>query len=220
MMRWVVAASLKFRLLVVPVAAGLLLVGVAQLRHAPVDVLPEFTPPLVDIQTEALGLSAAEVEQLVTVPLEQDLLNGVAFLDQIRSQSLPGLSRIELIFHPGTDVLKARQLVAERLIQAPGGTPNVSKAPVMLQPLSSTSRVMMVGLTSKTRSLIDMSVLAHWKIRPRLMRVPGVANVAVPSGASGRSSSRSRSTPGPWRRTASPCSRSSAPPATPCGFRR
>jgi Cu/Ag efflux pump CusA len=133
----------------------------------------------VDIQTEALGLSAQEVEQLVTVPLEQDLLNGVAFLDQIRSQSLPGLSRIELIFQPGTDVLAARQLVQERLIQAPGGIPNVSKAPIMLQPLSSTSRVMMVGLSSRDVSLIDMSVLARWKIRPRLMAVPGVANVAI-----------------------------------------
>jgi CzcA family heavy metal efflux pump len=178
-MRWIVGSSLKFRLLLVPVAAALLLLGVTQLRHAPVDVLPEFTPPLVDIQTEALGLSAEEVEQLVTVPLEQDLLNGVAFLDQIRSQSLPGLSRIELIFQPGTDVLKARQLVQERLVQAPGGIPNVSKAPTMLQPLSSTGRVMMVGLSSKDVSAIDMSVLARWKIRPRLMGVPGVANVAI-----------------------------------------
>jgi CzcA family heavy metal efflux pump len=179
MMRWIVGSSLKLRLLVVPVAAALLLLGVTQLRHAPVDVLPEFTPPLVDIQTEALGLSAEEVEQLVTVPLEQDLLNGVAFLDQIRSQSLPGLSRIELIFEPGTDVLKARQLVQERLVQAPGGIPNVSKAPTMLQPLSSTGRVMMVGLSSRDVSAIDMSVLARWKIRPRLMGVPGVANVAI-----------------------------------------
>jgi Cu/Ag efflux pump CusA len=118
MMRWIIGSSLKLRLLVVPVAAGLMLLGITQLRTAPVDVLPEFNPPLVDIQTEALGLSAEEVEQLVTVPLEQDLLNGVAFLDQIRSQSLPGLSRIELIFQPGTDVLKARQLVQERLVQA------------------------------------------------------------------------------------------------------
>ena len=179
MMRWIVGSSLKFRLPLVPVAAALLLLGIAQLRNAPVDTVPEFTPPLVDIQTEALGLSAEEVEQLVTVPLEQDLLNGVAFLDQIRSQSLPGLSRIELIFEPGTDVLKARQLVQERLIQAPGGTPNVAKAPVMLQPLSSTGRVMMIGLSSKDVSLIDMSVLARWKIRPRLMGVPGVANVAI-----------------------------------------
>jgi CzcA family heavy metal efflux pump len=179
MMRWIVGSSLRLRLLVVPVAAALLLLGFTQLRNLPMDVLPEFTPPLVDVQTEALGLSAAEVEQLVTVPLEQDLLNGVAFLDQIRSESLPGLSRIELIFEPGTDVLKARQLVQERLIQAPGGIPNVSKAPVMLQPLSSSSRVMMIGLSSKDLSLIDMSVLARWKIRPRLMGVPGVANVAI-----------------------------------------
>jgi Cu/Ag efflux pump CusA len=134
---------------------------------------------MVEIQTEALGLSAAEVEQLVTVPLEQDLLNGVAWLERIRSESVPGLSRIELIFQPGTNVLKARQLVQERLIQAPGGIPNVSKAPVVLQPLSSTSRVMMIGLSSQELSLIDMSVLARWKIRPRLMGVPGVANVAI-----------------------------------------
>jgi CzcA family heavy metal efflux pump len=179
MMHWIVGSSLRLRLLVVPVAAALLLLGFTQLRNVPKDVLPEFTPPLVDVQTEALGLSAAEVEQLVTVPLEQDLLNGVAFLDQIRSESLPGLSRIELIFQPGTDVLKARQLVQERLVQAPGGIPNVSKAPVMLQPLSSTSRVMIIGLSSKELSLIDMSVLARWKIRPRLMGVPGVANVAI-----------------------------------------
>ena len=101
MMRWIVGSSLKSRLLVVPVVAALLVVGFVQLRNMPVDVLPEFTPPTVEIQTEALGLSAAEVEQLVTVPLEQDLLNGVAWLDQIHSESLPGLSRIEMVFEPG-----------------------------------------------------------------------------------------------------------------------
>jgi hypothetical protein len=179
MMRWIVGSSLRFRLLVVPVAAAVLVIGIAQLRGMPVDALPEFTPPLVYIQTEAPGLSAEEVEQLVTVPLEQDLLNGIAWLDQIHSESLPGLSRIELVFAPGTDVLKARQLVQERLIQAPGGVSNVSKAPVVLQPLSSTSRVMMIGLSSKDLSLIDLSVLARWKIRPRLMGVPGVAGVAI-----------------------------------------
>jgi CzcA family heavy metal efflux pump len=179
MMRWIIGSSLKLRFLVVLVAVALLLLGFVQLRGMPVETLPEFNPPMVEIQTEALGLSAAEVEQLVTVPLEQDLLNGVAWLDRIRSESVPGLSRIELIFQPGTDVLKARQLVQERLIQAPGGIPNVSKAPVVLQPLSSTSRAMMIGLSSKDLSLIDMSVLARWRIRPRLMGVPGVANVAI-----------------------------------------
>ena len=174
----IVRASLASRVLVLAVAAGLLLLGSMQLSEAKVDLLPEFGPPLVSIQTEALGLSAAEVEQLITVPLEADLLNGVAWLDQIRSESVPGLSSIELIFEPGTDVMQARQMVAERLTQA-HALPNVSKPPAMLQPLSSTSRVMMVGLSSDELSLMDLSVLARWKIKPRLTGVPGVANVAI-----------------------------------------
>ena len=146
--------------------------GFTQLRKMPRDVLPEFSPPTVEVQTEALGLSAEEVEQLVTVPLEQDLLNGVAFLDVIRSESLPGLSRIEMIFEPGTEIARARQVVNERLTQA-HALPNVSKPPQMLQPLSSTSRVMMVGLSSETESLIDMGVLARWTIRPAADGRPG-----------------------------------------------
>ena len=92
------------------------------------------------------------------MPLEADLLAGVAWLDVIRSESLPGLSKIELIFEPGTDVLRARQMVQERMTQA-HALPHVSKPPTMLQPTSSTSRVMMVSLTSEQTSLIDMSVL-------------------------------------------------------------
>jgi len=175
---WIVGWSLRSRGVVVVLAAALLVFGATQLRDMPVDVLPEFTPPTVEVQTEALGLSAAEVEQLITVPLEQDLLNGVAWLDTIRSESVPGLSRVEMIFEPGTDLLKARQVVQERLIQA-HALPQVSKPPQMLQPLSSTSRVMMIGLSSQKLSPIELSVLARWTIRPRLMGVPGVANVAI-----------------------------------------
>ena len=174
----IVGWSLKSRGVVLVLAAALLVLGATQLRDLPVDVLPEFSPPTVEIQTEALGLSAAEVEQLITVPLEQDLLNGVAWLDTIRSESIPGLSRIELLFEPGTDLLRARQVVQERLTQA-HALPQVSKPPQMLQPLSSTSRVMMVGLSSKELSPIELSVLARWTIRPRLMGVSGVANVAI-----------------------------------------
>jgi Cu/Ag efflux pump CusA len=178
MTRAIVSWSLRFRLIVVGLAIGLLVFGIATLRQMPVDVVPEFAPPYVEVQTEALGLSAEEVEQLITVPLEADLLHGVAWLDQIRSESVSGLSSIVLIFEPGTDVFRARQMVAERLTQA-HALPNVSKPPAMLQPLSSTSRVMMIGLTSKDVSSIDMSVLARWTIRPTLMGVPGVANVAI-----------------------------------------
>jgi len=178
MMRWIVGSSLKSPRLVAAVAAGLLVFGVVQLRHAKVDALPEFGPPIVEVETEALGLSAPEVEQLITVPLEQDLLVGVAWLAAIHSESLPGLSHIEMVFEPGTDLLRARQVVQERLSQT-AGLPNVSSSPQMLQPESSTSRAMMIGFSSQTLSEIEMSVLARWTIRPRLLGVPGVANVAI-----------------------------------------
>ncbi len=178
MMRWIIGSSLKARGFMLLLAAAMLVLGIAQLRNMPKDVLPEFKPPTVEVQTEALGLSALEVEELITVPLEQDLLNGVAFLHTIRSASLPGLSSIEMVFEPGTDILDARQVVEERLTQA-HALPQVSKPPQMLQPVSSTSRVMMVGLSSDDLSLIEMSLLARWNVRPRLMGVPGVANVSV-----------------------------------------
>lgn len=175
---WLVRWSLKFRLIVLAAAAGILGFGITTLPTMPVDNLPEFSPPHVEIQTEALGLSAVEVEQLITSPMEADLLNGVAWLDEIRSKSVPGLSSIEMVFEPGTDIFRARQLVAERLTQA-FALPNVSQPPVLMQPLSSTSRVMMVQLTSEDVSPIDMSVLARWNIKPALMGVPGVANVSI-----------------------------------------
>lgn len=178
MLRWIVDSSLKFRLLVVATGVAALVVGATQVWRAPVEVLPDFTPTTVEVQTEALGLSAAEVEQLITVPIEQDLLNGIAFLEDIRSESVPGLSRILMVFEPGTDVFKARQVVAERLTQA-HALPQVSKPPRMLQPLSSTDRVLLVGMSSKTVSPLEMGVLARWTIAPRLVGVPGVANVAV-----------------------------------------
>ena len=178
MTRGIVGWSMRFRLLVVAIAALTLIVGISELRSMPVDVLPEYAPVTVEVQTEALGLSSEEVEQLITVPIEQDLLNGIAFLRDIRSQSVPGLSRILLVFDPGTDLFKARQVVAERMTQA-HALPNVSKPPQILQPLSATNRVLMVGVDSKTLSPIQMSVLARWTIVPRLLGVPGVANVSI-----------------------------------------
>jgi Cu/Ag efflux pump CusA len=174
----IIRASSRFRLLVVAVAAGVLAVGSVTLRDAPVDVLPEFTPPYAEVQTEALGLSAAEVENLITVPLEADLLNGVEDVDVIRSESLPGLSSIVLVFKPGSDIYRARQLVQERLAHA-HALPKVSKPPTLLQPLSTSSRVLMIGISSDRVSAIEQSVIARWTVRPRLMGVPGVANVAV-----------------------------------------
>jgi Cu/Ag efflux pump CusA len=177
MMRAIIESSQRLRFLVVVIAAVTMFFGITQLRTAPVDVLPEFELPMVEVQTEALGLSADEVESLITVNLEE-LLSGTSWLRTIRSQSVPGLSSILLVFEPGTNLMHARQLVQERLTLA-YMLPNVSKPPVMLQPLSATSRVMIIGLTSQEVSLIQMSVLARWTIRPRLLGVPGVANVAI-----------------------------------------
>src|SRR5512143_1696966 len=178
-MRAIVGASMKFQFLVLTIAIALMAFGVTRLRGMPVDILPEFSPPYVEIQTEALGLSAKEVEQMITVPMEQDLLAGVAWLDVIQSSSVPGLSSVVIYFEPGTDIYRARQMVTERLSQSAVGLPHVSKPPTMIQPLSSASRFMIVGLSSKKLSLIEMSVLARWTIAPRLVGIPGVANVAI-----------------------------------------
>ena len=117
-MRWIVGASIQLRVLVVVIAVLIMVFGATQLRQMPVDVLPEFSPPYVEIQTESLGLSAEEVEQLITVPMEQDLLNGLPWLQSIRSESVPGLSSVVLLFQPGTDLMRARQMVSERMTQA------------------------------------------------------------------------------------------------------
>lgn len=178
MIRWLVKSSLSLRFLIVILAAVLMVLGITQLRSAPVDIYPEFDPPIVEVQTEALGLSAAEMEALLTVPLEADLLNGVAWLDEIYSETVAGMSSILLVFEPGTDPIRARQMVQERLTQT-FALPNVSSPPTMLQPLSTTSRAMMVGISSDELSLLDLGVLARWNIKPRLMGVPGVANVAI-----------------------------------------
>ena len=178
MLRWIIRSALNARLLAAALAAALIAVGVVSFRSMPADVLPEFAPPTVEVQTEALGLSASEVEQLITVPVEQDLLAGVPWLDTIRSESMTGLSSIEMTFDPGTNLLDARQVVQERISQA-AGLPNVSGMPQMLPPRSATTRVMMVRLSSGRLSAIEMSVLARWTIRPRLLGVPGVANVTI-----------------------------------------
>ena len=132
----IVGWVLRTRVLVLAVCACVVSFGVLQLREAPVDVLPEFAPPYAEVQTEALGLSAEEVEQLITVPLEADLLNGVEGVDVIRSTSLPGLSSVVMVFEPGRDVYRERQLIEERLTQA-HALPHVSRPPTLIQPLSS-----------------------------------------------------------------------------------
>jgi CzcA family heavy metal efflux pump len=178
MMRWIVGSSLRFRFIVVAIAGAMMLLGMFQLRRSPMDVFPEFAPPRVEVQTSCLGLSAEEVEGLVSVPIEQTF-NGVDGLEVMRSKSIPDLSSIELLFKLGTDELRARQLVQERLATVLPSLPTWASPPVVMPPVSTTGRVMKIGVTSKTVSLNDMSMIAYWKIRARLLRVRGVANVPI-----------------------------------------
>ena len=178
MIRWIVGASMRLRLVVAAIAALLLVFGFTQLHEIPVDALPEFSRPYVEIQIEALGLSAEEVEAMITTPLEADMLNGCPWAAEIRSVSLPGLSSITLIFEKGTNIMRARQVAQERLIEI-FALPQVSNQFTMINPVSSSGRIMEIGLASDKLSLIEMSVLSRWTIVPRLMGLPGVANVSI-----------------------------------------
>jgi CzcA family heavy metal efflux pump len=177
-MRWIVSRSLRFRWLMVFAGTALIAFGIAQIPNTKVDVFPEFAPPRVEIQTIALGNSSNEVEELITVPIEEQL-NGIPGLHELRSKSVAQLSAIELIFERGTDEMKARQLVQERIAQVTPTLPAWASPPFMMPPLSATSRIMKIGVSSRDLSLVELSSIAYWKIRERLLRVPGVANVAI-----------------------------------------
>ena len=179
-MRWIVGSSLKFRFLVVALASALMFVGVQRMNDAPVDVFPEFAPPKVEVHTVAIGLAPTDVESLITIPLEQ-ALRGVPGVTEVRSKSVEQLSQIVLLFSADTELLEARQLVQERIASITPTLPTWAAPPVMLQPMSATSRVLKIGLSSSDPDidLMDLSMTAYWKIRSRLLRVPGVANVPI-----------------------------------------
>jgi Cu/Ag efflux pump CusA len=178
----VLSGALRFRMMLAGLAAGLIVLGIIALPNMRADTQPELSQaPVLEVQTEALGLSSQEVEQYITVPLENNLLDGVMGVWDVRSQSTPGLSTVDLYFEPGTTVLHARQLVEERLTNA-FSLPNVAKPPQLIQPLSSSSRALMIGLNSSNLGQmppLQLSYLARWVVKPRLSGVPGVANVAI-----------------------------------------
>ncbi|MBK8461011.1 MAG: efflux RND transporter permease subunit [Micropruina sp.] len=178
MMRWIVASSLKFRWLVLFAAAATMAFGFVDLRGASVDVFPEFAPPRVEIQTIAIGNSSTEVEELITTPMEEQLA-GIEGVKELRSKSVVDLSSITLIFERGANQEKIRQLVAERVAQLTPSLPTWASPPVIMPALSSTSRVLKIGLSSDTISQMELSRISYWLIRQKLLRVPGVANVAI-----------------------------------------
>src|SRR5881398_1654118 len=173
-----VGAALRNREVVFLLAAALLVGGFYAARHSPLDVFPEFAPPIVEVQVEAPGLAAEDVEALVTRPLER-ALGGAPELATLRSSSIAGLAVLTAIYPYGTDPYRARQVVIERLAltaeQLPPGTrPAVS-------PLSSAlTTILAIGM--RGASPLVLRDLAEWTIRPRLLAVPGVANVVIYGG--------------------------------------
>jgi CzcA family heavy metal efflux pump len=178
MLRWLVEVSLRHRGVVIALACVATGYGFYIAATAKRDVFPEFAPPQVVIQTEAPGLSPEEVEGLVTHPIET-AVNGVGNLESIRSESIQGLSVVTAIFREGSDVMRARQMVSERLVDAASRMPQGVRAPTMVPLTSAASMVLVLGLTSEQRSPMELRTFADWTLRPRLLGVPGVAKVAI-----------------------------------------
>ncbi|MEP6687968.1 MAG: efflux RND transporter permease subunit [Gemmatimonadales bacterium] len=178
MLTELVRQSIRHRSVVIGLALALVVYGAGVVADARLDVFPEFAPPQVSIQTEAPGLSPEQVEVLVTKPLE-DAINGVEGIAAVRSQSIQGLSVITAVLADHEDIYRARQAVAERLGEVAGRLPATVEPPVLTPLTSSSSTVLVVGVVSDTRSLMDQRTFVDWTMRPRLLATPGVSKVAV-----------------------------------------
>jgi len=178
MLAAVIRSSLRHPVLVVILAALLLLYGATSLLRAKYDVFPEFVPAQASLQTEAPGLLAEDVERLITQPLE-NAINGGANIAQVRSNSIQGLSVIDVTFDAGTDIFRDRQLLAERVAEAAASLPAGTGTPTLGAMTSSTMDLLKVGFTSDTLSPVELRTLVEWTIKPRLLAVPGVARAIV-----------------------------------------
>jgi CzcA family heavy metal efflux pump len=177
MLSAIVRWSLRRRGVVVALACVALGYGVYSLQRAKYDVFPEFSPPEVVIATEAPGLAPEQVELLVTQPVENAVI-GVAGVKSVRSNSIQGVSVVTVLFNSNTDVYLDRQIVAERLSTLSGSLP-AGVSPTLAPLTSSTSIVMVIGLTSPTQSLMRLRTVADWTVKLRLLAVPGVSKIAV-----------------------------------------
>ena len=189
MLNHIVHFSLKFRGVVVALACLLIGYGLYVASHAKLDVLPNFMPPQVEVQTEAPGLSPEQVEALVTRPLE-NTINGLGNMASLRSESISGLSVIIAVFKEGTDIFIARQMLAEKLGEMAGELPAGVKTPMMSPLTSATMDLLKIGLVSDKLSPMELRTLADWTVKPRLLSVPDVAHCIVLAAKCGSSKSR------------------------------
>ncbi len=178
MLNAIIRFSLRFRGVIYALAALACGYGLYTLTQAKLDVFPEFAPPMTVVQTEAPGLSSEQVETLVTQPIE-NALGGTIGLASMRSKSLQGLSVVTMVFGGHADTLQVRQLVAERIAGLATALPAGVRPPQLLPLTTSTSVVMIIGLTSSAQPPMALHDVAEWTVRPQLLSVPGVADAIV-----------------------------------------
>ena len=181
MLNKIIGFSLQNRILVLVASVLLLIGGTYTAMHTEVDVFPDLNAPTVVIMTEANGMAAEEVEQLVTFPVET-AVNGATGVRRVRSSSTNGFSVVWVEFDWDTDIYLARQIVSEKLAVVNESLPaNVGK-PTLGPQSSILGEMLIVGLTADSTSMLDLRTIADWTIRPRLLSTGGVAQVAVLGG--------------------------------------
>lgn len=181
MLNKIIYYSLHNRLIILTASILLMVAGIFVTSRTEVDVFPDLNAPTVVVMTEASGLAAEEVEQLVTFPIETSI-NGAAGVRRVRSSSTNGFSIVWVEFDWDTDVYLARQIVSERLATVSEELPDNVNRPVMGPQSSILGEVLIIGLTADSTSMMDLRTLADWTIRPRLLSTGGVAQVAVLGG--------------------------------------
>ena len=178
MLTSLVRTSLARPWLVLLAAVLMSIYGAVLLTRAEVEVFPEFVPAQADIQAEAPGMTATQVELLVTRPIE-NAINGATGVESVRSQSIQGLAVVNVVFRRGEDPYRARQVVAERLVEVTGSLPAGLKAPTISPLTSSTMDLLKIGFVSDKLSPMELEDLVEWTVRPRLLSTPGVARVNI-----------------------------------------
>lgn len=181
MLNKIIQFSLQNRILVLVASVLLLIGGTYTAMNTEVDVFPDLNAPTVVIMTEANGMAAEEVEQLVTFPVETSV-NGATGVRRVRSSSTTGFSVVWVEFDWGTDIYLARQIVSEKLAVVNESLPSNVGKPTLGPQSSILGEVLIVGLTADSTSMLDLRTIADWTVRPRLLSTGGVAQVAVLGG--------------------------------------